>query len=521
MLDRLRPWRSLFFWQASRRSGEGRKEEQMKKGQIAEGIVERIDFPNKAVVRVGQDLFLHVKNALPGQFVRCRVTKKRSGRCEGQVLEVIRPSANEQKSDCPHFGQCGGCLYRTLPYPGQLTLKEEQVRRLLEAACEDPCFEGIFASPRQEGYRNKMEFSFGDVYKDGPLALGLHKRGSFYDIVTTDSCRIVDEDFRAILKTVLDVCTQWELPYYHKRTHQGYLRYLLIRKTAFTGQILAALITARQFPHISRTTPDMGVEDQVQEQTEESRFERDLLTRLQALPLSGTLTGIFHMYNDSVADVAASEESKLLWGQDFITEELLGLKFKITPFSFFQTNSAGAQVLYSKVREYIGDTENKQIFDLYSGTGTIAQILAPIARSVTGVEIVPEAVAAARENAAANGLSNCTFLEGDVLKVVDELEQKPDLIVLDPPRDGIHPKALPKIIRFGVDRIVYVSCKPTSLVRDLQMLQAAGYQVSRSCCVDMFPATANIETIALLCRQNPVIQERMSEEGTYEQHIEN
>ena len=495
-------------------SGPGRderKEEGMKKGQIAEGIVERTDFPNKAVVRVchvfaqtsqadpdlsaleqpvGPDPFLHVKNALPGQYVRCRITKKRSGRCEGQLLEVIRPAGDEQESDCPHAGICGGCLYRTLPYGKQLELKEGQVRRLLEEACEDPRFEGILASPVEEGYRNKMEFSFGDAYKGGPLSLGLHKRGSFYDIVATDGCRIVDEDYRAILRAVLELCREWDLPYYHRTTHHGYLRYLVIRKAAFTGQILTALITTRQFEPASRAGSERS----------EQQFEQEFLARLRALALTGTLTGVIHMYNDSVADVASSEESKLLYGQEYITEELLGLRFKITPFSFFQTNSAGAQVLYSKVREYIGDTQNKEIFDLYSGTGTIAQILAPVARSVTGVEIVGEAVAAAKENAAANGLSNCSFLEGDVLKVVDELDRKPDLIILDPPRDGIHPKALPKIIRFGVDRIVYVSCKITSLVRDLEMLQAAGYQVRRSCCVDMFPATANIETVVQLSK---------------------
>jgi 23S rRNA (uracil-5-)-methyltransferase RumA len=187
-----------------------------------------------------------------------------------------------------------------------------------------------------------------------------------------------------------------------------------------------------------------------------------------------------------------------LYGQDYFYEEILGLKFKISTFSFFQTNSLGAEVLYSTAREFIGETKDKLIFDLYSGTGTIAQLLAPVAKKVIGVEIVEEAVKAASENAALNGLDNCEFIAGDVLKVIDSIKDKPDLIVLDPPRDGIHPKALEKIIDYGVDRIVYISCKPTSLARDLVMLQERGYKVERVCCVDMFPNTVHVETVCLL-----------------------
>ena len=182
-------------------------------------------------------------------------------------------------------------------------------------------------------------------------------------------------------------------------------------------------------------------------------------------------------------------------------EELLGLKFKITPFSFFQTNSLGAEVLYETAREYIGETDGRKVFDLYSGTGTIAQILAPAAEHVTGVEIIEEAVEAAKVNAAQNGLTNCDFIAGDVLKVLDTLEERPDLIVLDPPRDGIHPKALPKIIdHYGCEKMIYISCKPTSLARDLVVLQAKGYEVTRVCCVDMFPGTTHVETVVLLSK---------------------
>ena len=220
-----------------------------------------------------------------------------------------------------------------------------------------------------------------------------------------------------------------------------------------------------------------------------------------ALSLEGKIVGILHILNDSLADLVQSDETRVLYGQDYFYENLLGLKFKITPFSFFQPNSLGAEVLYETARSYIGDTRDMTVFDLYSGTGTIAQILAPVAKHVTGVEIVEEAVEAARVNAKLNGLDNCSFIAGDVLKVVDDLTEKPDLIVLDPPRDGIHPKALPKIIAFDVPTIVYVSCKPTSLVRDREVLEAAGYRMVKARAVDMFPATGGIETVALFLKK--------------------
>ena len=193
-----------------------------------------------------------------------------------------------------------------------------------------------------------------------------------------------------------------------------------------------------------------------------------------------------------------SDETRILYGQDYFYETILGLRFKISPFSFFQTNSLGAEVLYDTARSYIGDTKDMTVFDLYSGTGTIAQMMASVAKEVIGVEIVEEAVEAAKENAKMNGLDNCRFIAGDVLKMLDEIEEKPDFIVLDPPREGIHPKALPKIIEYGVDKMVYISCKPTSLARDLEVLIERGYRVQRVCCVDMFCSTVHVETVCLL-----------------------
>lgn len=464
----------------------------MKKGQTLTGIVERVDFPNKGIVTT-QEGSCTVKNVLPGQKVTFVVQKKRNGRAEGRLLQVEEASPVEVPSPCPHFGECGGCLYLSLPYAQQLQIKERQVKKLLDSVLSGQAreweFEGILESPRQLGYRNKMEFSFGDEYKGGPLSLGMHKRGSFYDIVTTQNCQIVDEDYRRILAFTRAYFEGSS--FFHRLTHIGYLRHLLVRKAARTGEILIALVTTSQ-----------------QETVSLDGWKEGLLQ----LELQGKIAGILHIVNDSVADVVQSDLTQILYGKDYFYEELLGLRFKISVFSFFQTNSLGAEVLYEKVREYIGDlggsreeegTESRKgkvVFDLFSGTGTIAQLMAPAAGKVIGVEIVEEAVEAARRNAELNGLTNCEFIAGDVLRILDGIEERPDLIILDPPRDGVHPKALGKIIDYGVERMVYVSCKPTSLVRDLEVFLERGYVVEKAVAVDMFPWTSGVETVVSLSR---------------------
>lgn len=449
----------------------------MKKGQIYEGTVEYVAFPNKGVLTVEGEKVI-VKHTVAGQKISFSITKKRKGKCEGRLLEVLEKSPLERESACPHFGICGGCEFQTLPYEEQLKMKEAQVKALLEPVCPELPFEGILPSPVSKEYRNKMEFSFGDAYKGGPLSLGMHKRGSFYDIADVSGCQIVDEDFRKILTCTLEHFQKEEIPFFQKMRHEGYLRHLLVRKAVKTQEILVDLVTSTQME------PDL----------------QPWVQKLLALPLKGKFAGILHTSNDSLADVVQNDGTEILYGQDFFYEELLGLKFKISPFSFFQTNSLGAEVLYSKAREYVGNTKDQIVFDLYSGTGTIAQILAPVAKKVVGVEIIEEAVEAAKVNAGLNGLDNCEFLAGDVLKVLDTIQEKPDFIVLDPPRDGIHPKALSKIIDYGVERMVYISCKPTSLARDLVELQERGYQVERCCCVDMFPGTGNVETVVMLSK---------------------
>ena len=473
----------------------------MKKGQVYEGSVVRVDFPNKGIVCVGDETAV-VKNSLPGQKVKFSVNKVRKGKAEGRLLEVTEKSPLETGRTCSLFGLCGGCTYLSLPYEEQLKVKEEQVKRLLDSVLnkqeEAWIFEGIKGSPKAYEYRNKMEFSFGDEYKDGPLALGMHKRGSFYDIVTVADCEIVDADYRLILQSVRDYFARAKVSFFHRMSHEGYLRHLLVRKASRTGEILVALVTTSQDPWQGET----AVEGSLDADALITGFKDLLLSLEQDGKLVGKFAGILHITNDSIADVVQSDHTELLYGQEYFYEELLGLKFKISTFSFFQTNSYSAEVLYQTARDYVGDLggSDKTVFDLYSGTGTIAQLMAPAAGKVIGVEIVEEAVEAAKKNAAANGLDNCEFIAGDVLKVLDEVEEKPDMIILDPPRDGIHPKALPKIIKYAVDHIVYISCKPTSLVRDLEVFLENGYRVDKAVAVDQFPWTANVETVCLLSK---------------------
>jgi len=456
----------------------------MKKGQVLEGTIEKVEFPNKGVVTVAEEgKSVIVKNGIPGQKVKFCVNKFKRGNAEGRLLEVLEKSPLEtRKPVCSIFPACGGCMYQTMSYEAQMEMKAEQVKNILDEAVDgEYLFEGVKASPKEFAYRNKMEFSFGDEYKDGPLTLGLHKKGSTYDVLTASDCKLVHDDMTKILNCVLEYFKQRNVSYYKKMQHTGYLRHLLLRRGDRTGEILVNLVTTTQEEH------DMS----------------PLKEALLNLELEGKIVGFLHILNDSLSDVVKSDETRIIYGQDYFYEKLLNLEFKITPFSFFQPNSRGAEVLYSTVRDYIGDINDMTVFDLFSGTGTIAQVLAPVAKQVIGVEIIEEAVEAAKENAAHNGLSNCKFIAGDVFKVLDEIEEKPDVIVLDPPRDGIHPKALPKILDYGVDKIVYISCKVTSLARDLEMIQARGYEVVKSVAVDQFCQTVHVETVVLLSHKKP------------------
>lgn len=448
-----------------------------RKKKIIEIEIKDTIFPNKSIGEYeGENIVF--KGGIKGQKVRVALGKRKEDIIEGKLLEILEPSPIEKNNGCFHFGICGGCTYQSLTYEDELELKASQIKDLFnKSGIKDFNFLGIEPSPIVSGYRNKMEYTFGDEEKDGPLSLGLHKKGRFYEVVKVSECNIVGKDFTIILKEVLNYFKEKELPYYNKRTHVGVLRHLVVRKALSTGEILINLVTSFQ-----------GEID-----TEE--FKDRLL---QCESIQGNIVGILHTKNDNVSDVVKADEINLIYGRDYIVEEILGLKFKISPFSFFQTNTFGAEKLYSIVRDFVGNEKNDVVFDLYSGTGTIAQILSPICEKVIGIEIVEEAVEMARENAKLNGLDNVKFIAGDVLKEIDSLKETPDLIVIDPPRDGIHPKAIGKIIDFNPKNFVYISCNPVTLVRDLKVFLERGYKIDKVKCMDMFPRTVHVESIILM-----------------------
>lgn len=452
----------------------------MKKNGVYDFLIEDIEFPAEGIAMC-DDKKVYIKGAVPGQKVTARITKKREKYAKGKLLQVVENLPEAVQPVCSDFGNCGGCIYQFLTYEDQLKLKEKQVLDLFKKAdIEGFKYEGILGSPEAFEYRNKMEYTFGDLEKDGELTLGLHAKNSSFSIINTSSCKIVDDDFNTILNVVVTYFREKKLPYYKVLKHTGYLRNLLVRKAKNTGEILIGIVTTSQI--------DFDLEE--------------INSKLQGINYKGTLKGILHIVNDGLADMVRADKINVLFGKDYIIENLLGLKFKISPFSFFQTNSKGAERLYSTVMEFLGDASNKTVFDLYCGTGTIGQLAASSAQKVIGIELIEEAVEAAKENAAFNNISNCTFIAGDVAKVITEIKDKPDAIILDPPRPGVHPSAMRYVIEFNAPTIVYVSCNPKTLVDDLGVLLAKGYSMEKVKVVDMFPQTGHVECVVGLRRAN-------------------
>ena len=451
----------------------------MKKYELVDIDVTDLQFPATGIGQLeGKEA--RIKRALPGQRVRARLTKIKAY-CEAELVEVLQPAPDEILPECAQFGLCGGCSFQNLAYESELRHKEKMVLDILrDCGLAGFRYDGLIPAPHARDYRNKMEFSFGDDGQGGNLTLGLRKRGSRYETADVSQCAICDADFRAVAAYTLAFFRAAGESFYHRIRHTGCLRYLVIRKGFFTGELLVNLVTASDIHADLQAWAD----------------------GLCALPLAGTLVGALHTESDSTSDAVKPETVRTLFGRGYYNETLLGLRFEVSAFSFFQTNAAGAERLYATVREFAGETGGKTVFDLYCGTGTIAQLLAANAAHVTGIELVEEAVEAARRNAASNGLTNCDFIAGDVLKAVDTLTEAPDTIILDPPREGLHPKALPKIAAFGARTIVYVSCKPTSMAVDLPALAALGYVVRRVRCHDMFPRTGHVETVIRLQRRD-------------------
>lgn len=383
----------------------------------------------------------------------------------------------KNKDLCVHYDRCGGCSIQEVPYSEQLENKKNTLLDIFkEKEIEVDNFEGIMASPDIYEYRNNMEFSFGDLEKGGKLQLGMHPRGRMFDVITVDQCLLVDQDFRDILSTIIDYCRANEFKKYHVKLREGFLRNLVIRKGINTGEVVANLVTTSQQDH------DFS----------------DLTEKLKALDLKGELVGFVQTINDDFSDQVSCDEMKIYHGRNYFYDQLLGNKFKIDSLSFFQTNTKGAELLYSEAEKYIGSAKDKIVYDLYCGAGTISQSIAADAAKIYGIEIDPDAAERAAENAEIKNVQNTEYIAGDVLEEINNIEQQADLLIIDPPRPGINPKALTKIAAADSNEILYISCNPKSLARDLKELEIHNYQLEKFKAVDMFPHTKHLEVITLL-----------------------
>ncbi|HEX2428435.1 MAG TPA: 23S rRNA (uracil(1939)-C(5))-methyltransferase RlmD [Gaiellaceae bacterium] len=445
------------------------------KGEELELRIESLAYGGNGVAR-HDGFVVFVRGALPGDAVRARVTKVKRGFAEGVVTDLITRSASRVSAPCRHFGACGGCRFQDLAYDAQVAEKDRQVRDALVriGRFREPPLEPIVPAASQFAYRNKLEYSF-TASADG-VDLGFHRAGRWDEVLGIDECLLTTDLGNAIRLAVRDWAREERLEPYDQADGSGYLRHLVVREGRNTNQALVVLVTAPG-----------------------ERFETgyfvDVLRRFPEV------RSIHWAINDTPAE-QTNLPTRLLWGEDAIEEEILGLRFRVRPSAFLQTNTEMAARLYELAREYaaLGGSEN--VYDLYCGTGTIGLALAGSARSVWGLEISEEAVACAIENAELNGIENARFFAGNVGQTIEELREQagsPDVVVVDPPRAGLAGKALRRTGGLGAARIVYVSCNPTTLASDLQVLRDEyGYELERCRPVDMFPHTPHVESVSVL-----------------------
>ncbi|MFR2717450.1 MAG: 23S rRNA (uracil(1939)-C(5))-methyltransferase RlmD [Anaerococcus obesiensis] len=444
--------------------------------------VEIIDmsYPNISIGKIDEEKTVQFKGGVLGQKVRVKITKNRGKNKKGKFMEVLEESKIENaKEFCPHAGICGGCSYQKMGYETELLLKHDMIKKLLKNSHIDIADLSIIRSPKIKGYRNKMEYTFGDSYKDGPLVLGLHRQNRFYEIVDTDGCNIVDSDFETIRKYVQKYFREKNTSFYHKKAHTGLLRNLIVRKALHTGEIMVVLVTSsdKSFDPMRRDL-----------------FAHNLLNA----KTKGRIVSIYHVINDSLSDAVKVDTIELLFGKKYIEEKMNDLKFQISPFSFFQPNVYTAEKIYQKAIELANVDKNKNVLDLYSGTGTITQLFAKFANKAMGIEIIEEAVEKAFDNAKENEIENIDFIAGDVLEKIDLVKGKYDIVVIDPPREGIHPKAIKKIIDIAPEEFVYISCNPKTQVRDLEIFIKNGYKIKKYQAFDQFPRSRHVEAAILM-----------------------
>jgi 23S rRNA (uracil1939-C5)-methyltransferase len=449
----------------------------VRKGEELELRIDSLAYGGNGVGRVN-GFVVFVRGGLPGDRVRARVTKTKRGYAEAVAESVLEKSGERVEAPCRHFGVCGGCRFQDLAYEAQLRAKEQQVRDALVriGRIPEPPLEPIVPAASIYGYRNKLEYSF--AAGDEGVELGFHRAGRWDEIVGIEECLLTTPVGNEIRLAVRAWAREERLEPYDQATGAGYLRHLVVREGRNTGQVLVLLVTAPG-----------------------ERFETGYF--VEVLRRFPEVRSIHWAINDTPAE-RTSLPTKLLWGEEAIEEEMLGLRFRVRPNAFLQTNTEMAEHLYSLAREYAALSGVENVLDLYCGTGTIALALARDASAVWGLEISEEAVACAIENAELNGIGNARFYAGNVGQTLEELVEEsgaPDVVVVDPPRAGLAGKALRRTGALGAERIVYVSCNPTTLASDVQVLRDEfAYELRRCRPVDMFPHTPHVESVSLLTR---------------------
>jgi 23S rRNA (uracil1939-C5)-methyltransferase len=440
--------------------------------------IDSLAFGGNGVSRL-DGFVVFVRRGLPGDLVRARVTKVKRSHAEAVAVDVLEPGPVRVEAPCEHYPACGGCRFQDLAYEAQVAEKEKQVRDALQriGGLAEPPLEPILPAESVFHYRNKLEYSFTQT-DDGPT-LGLHRAGRWDEVLPIEKCWLTTDLGNAIRNAVRDWAREERLRAYDQKSHEGFLRHLVVREGRNTGQALVVLVTA------PGELPD------------EEHFV-DVLRRLPAV------RSIHWAINDRPAEVTRDLPTRLLFGEDAIEEELCGLRFRVSPNAFLQTNTAMAERLYELAGEYAQLAGGETVYDLYCGTGTIGLTLARNALTVWGVEVSEEAVACAIDNAALNGIGNAAFFAGDVGRSLEELHDRsgdPDVVVVDPPRAGLSNRAVRHLGRLAPRRIVYVSCNPTTLAGNVKELAGEwGYTLERVQPVDMFPHTPHVEAVALLVR---------------------
>jgi 23S rRNA (uracil1939-C5)-methyltransferase len=447
----------------------------VRNGQEVELSVDSLAYGGNGVARL-DGFVVFVRGGLPGDRVRARVTKTKRGFAEATAEEVLDRSPSRVVAPCRHFGICGGCRFQDFEYESQVAAKEQQVRDALTriGRIAEPPLEPIVPALSQYGYRNKLEYSF--TAGDDGIDLGFHRAGRWDEVIGIEECLLTTDLGNAVRLAVRAWAREEQLEPYNQETGAGYLRHLVFREGRNTGQALVLLVTAPG-----------------------ERFETGYL--VDVLRRFPEVRSVHWAINDTPAE-RTNLPTRLLWGDDAIEEEILGLRFRVRPGAFLQTNTEMAERLYALALEYAGLTGAENVFDLYCGTGTIGLALAPAAAAVWGVEISEESVACAIENAELNEIGNAKFFAGNVGQSLEELVEqagRPDVVVVDPPRAGLAGKALRRTGELQAGRIVYVSCNPTTLASDVQVLRDEySYELVRTRPVDMFPHTPHVESVSLL-----------------------